>query len=296
MTRFLCPFLITDTKQIPDKLIRKYNLGLEAICFESELLSDFTLIAEQVKKVNSLYPGRLTSFHFPTENADYLRNPKTRKQLFELIELCVKHGINKIVIHSNYFEQLAEFNFTKLPAAREKFIHLFKKIDAKLAGTGLTLLIENMPIIGNKGDDFDSVFVFPKDFNAFKKFKNVKINWDLGHWAFTMAMVEQIKELSPIAIGVKAEFFDFKSILAQIEHCHLSSFKGLAFPSTGGICSEGVPPHLGDYKASDIETAVRMISAAKPNILISLEIAEQDYYNRKNLSTTLGWLRSKGLI
>lgn len=296
MARFLCPFLITDIKQIPDKLLSKYNLGLEAICFEGKLLNSLNFIAKQIEKINNTYSNKLVSFHFPTENANYLENSKIRNQLFKIIDLCQKNNISKIIIHSNYFERSTKFDFTKLPAIRKKFIDIFKKIDAEIIDDNFTLLIENMPIIGNNGDDFDSVFVFPNDFSAFKEFKNIKINWDFGHWAFTMKLIEEIKKLSPVTADLKAHFSDFKNVFSEIEHCHLSSFNGLTFPMTRGVCFEGVPPQLGNYSPTELEAAIRWVNTQKPYIQISLEITEQNYYNRKNLKRTLAWLRTKNLI
>ena len=295
MSQYLCPFSISDIRQIPSILIKEYNLGLEAIILDGSQLKNLATLKEQINLVQTQFPGRLKSVHFPTENANYSGDKDIFNALLGLIDVCIECSVSKIVIHSNYFQSLEEFDPAKLPSVRLMFEKLFAKMDAHIGDRECTLLIENIPVIGNLGDDFDSIFVFPEDFSCIRKFSNIGIVWDLGHWAFSVAALNSKNRVIP-ATRKHADFFEFKEILPDIKHLHVSSFTGIPDKQTGIVCKEGTPMHRGDFKEELFKEALQLIITTNLDILLSLEIAESDYMSRGNLAETLAWLRRNNLF
>jgi len=296
MAQFLCPFLITDRSQISAELVTEHNLGLEAIFFDGHLLEEMSLLSKSLDDTNTRFPQRIVSIHFPTEHANYFSSQQRYNQLLQLIDIAEQHSIRKIVVHSNYFEPLGSFNPRALPEVRKHFLEMYTTIDDFLSSRKVVLLVENMPIIGNKGDDFDSVFVFPSDFAGFNHFRSIGVAWDFGHWAFTLQTMSNIERIADWKLSRQAVFDDFKSILPLIKHFHMSSFKGAVFPQSNGECKEGVPMAEGDANPSLFVESIRFLNNALPDSQISLEIQEEDYKNRPNLTRTLAWLAEHKLL
>ncbi|HEY4512530.1 MAG TPA: hypothetical protein VJH63_02615 [Candidatus Paceibacterota bacterium] len=295
MAQYLCPFSISDIRQIPSSIVKEYNLGLEAIILDGSQLKDIVVLKEQINIVQKQFPGRLKSVHFPTENANYSGDKDIFNALLKLIDVCIDCSVSKIIIHSNYFQSLEQFDPIKLPSIRPMFEKLFAEMNTYIGDRACTLLIENIPVIGNLGDDFDSVFVFPEDFSCIRKFSNMGVVWDLGHWALTVAALNLKDRVIP-ATRKHADFWEFKKILPEIKHLHVSSFTGIPDKQTGIVCKEGTPMHRGDFKEESFKEALQLITTTNPNILLSLEIAESDYMSRSNLAETLVWLRKNDLF
>lgn len=297
MIRFLCPFLVTDLKQIPKSLVAKYNLGLEGVIFDgSKLQSEFKRIKANLLQVQKEFPGKLISLHYPTDNADYIKGGREFLKLLEFIKMAQSLGIRKIILHSNFFVDAFAFNQSTLKAQGAKYLSVFKKLDRILEGFETRICIENMPIIGDQGENFDSIFVFPEDFHIIKKFKNIKINWDLGHWAITCKLLWDIKRLSLRTASIKINFSEYLENERDIIHFHLSSFSGNTFINSNALCREGIPPSRGDIDESYFTNALKRISKSGKITDVSLEINETNYYSRPNLLETLGWLHKNKFI
>ncbi len=292
MIKFLCPFLVTDLKQIPINLVAKYDLGFEGVIFDGiELEKKFNSIKKNLIQLQKKFPNKLISLHYPTDNANYVKGGKELSKLFKFIEMAQELGIEKIILHSNYFLKSGVFDQSLMKLHRLRYISIFKKIEKILNGSGTKVCIENMPIIGNKGDDFDSIFVFPEDFALIKKFKNIKINWDFGHWAITYKLLLDIKRFSTRTALLNINFSEYLRNEKNIIHFHLSSFSGNTFINCNSFCKEGVPPAVGDIDELHFIKALERIQKKDNVIHISLEINEKDYYKRLKLKETLIWLR-----
>mgnify|MGYP001589181883 FL=1 len=215
--------------------------------------------------------------------------------LLGFIDVCIECSVSKIVIHSNYFQNLKEFDPADLSPIRVKFEAIFMKLNEYIRNRECLLLVENIPVVGNMGDDFDSVFVFPEDFLGLRRLSNIGVVWDLGHWAFTTAALNSENGVIS-ATRRHVDFWEFKNILTDIEHLHLSSFTGIPNQKIGTICTEGIPMPRGDFSENLFKEALELIIRAKPDIGISLEIMETDYSRRTNLAETLMWLKTNNLL
>jgi len=286
----LCfPFVLTDTKQIPKKSKLKREVFLEANIFDAIELQKII----KDNKLDGLFKnasklGIIRAFHFPTENADYINSNNLKKLLINTIQMVGKNKIPYLVLHSNYIRQLNKFDHSKLPEVRKKFIKFYKSLDKIALKSNVTICIENLPIIGNNGDDFDSIFVFPKDFEKLIS-NNINITWDLGHWAYTCEVFPKLFDYIGLEENHIKNINDFIKLKKNISRFHFSSFKdkktGSYFPS----CEEGIIPQLGDYNEKNLIQTCRLINKWPKNIDMTLEIKESDYHKRENLYLTIDW-------
>lgn len=290
--QFIIPFLLTDLRQIPKNLLDKYNLKLEGTLFDASFLEDqevWDLIEDNLLKVNKTYPKKLYSLHFPTDNANYLKDPTCKKNLFRFLDLAVEHKVQVVVLHSNFIQPITEFDVSLLKDIRKEFVSFFSEIDKYLKGKNILVAIENLPIIGNLGDDFDSVFVFPKDFQDVN-FKNVKVVWDLCHWAFTYYSLNLLKHYSKHVSVTHPDLLAFKILGNKIVHIHFGSFTGLAHPNTNNF-SEGSTPEEGDFPEELMIKMIKAVQEINSSVGITFEIKEDDYTKRENLVKALEWFK-----
>ncbi len=288
MIKLCVPFLLTDQKQIPESLIQKRGLSLEANIFDgnelkalvkknkfSKLLSDAMRIA----------PVR--AFHFPVENADYLESITLSQLLYKTIEIISQNRIPYLILHSNHIRSAKTFDHSDLPQIRKKYISYYHALGNFAHKHKVTICIENLPIIGNEGSDFDSVFVFPRDFLKLSG-SGLKIAWDLGHWAYTYDVHKTVAKKFEKVLNAPDDFLKFLK-LKNIAHCHFSSYKKITLLK----CEEGVIPQSGDFSQNYLIQACRAINDWPGQTGMTLEIKEKDYHRRTNLINTLEWFDSK---
>jgi hypothetical protein len=283
-------YLLSDPKQIPEKLITKHRLLLEPTIFDADEL-------QKLIKSKNFYrllqlgknKGEIKAFHFPTENADYLNNTSVKKLLYNTIKKLGENNIPYLVLHSNYFQNLQEFDHQKLVPTRKKYIQFYKKLGKFASRQKVTVCIENLPLIGEQGDDFDSIFVFPEDFKKLSM-TGIKITWDLGHWAYTCDAYGNFANYYSKA--KKPLFTDYLKIKKNIKHFHFSSFKKRIL-NNKMTCIEGVVPQMGDYNQATLINACKKIQKQREEISMTLEIREGNYYKRTNLTKTVKWFTKK---
>jgi hypothetical protein len=292
MIKLSVPFLLTNDKQLPKKLIKKYDLWLEANVFDSNQLislvekNKFSKLLKKAKLI-----GNVHSFHFPVENADYMESKIVKNLLFETIRII---GVNKIpylVLHSNHIRPMGKFDHKKLPHIRKRYFDFYKSLGEFAQSQNVIVCIENLPIIGNMGDDFDSVFVFPKDFNNLPK-NGIRIVWDLGHWAYTCNIFKTVSKTIKSLPKSTPIFPDFIKLKKNISHFHFSSFKKL----NSLMCREGIVPRDGDFNEDELVKCCKIINKWPQEIGMTLEIQEKDYRKRINLIKTIKWFDSKVFI
>lgn len=290
MIHLSAPFLITKLEQIPEDFVKKGGF-LEGNIFDYNLLkneSDWTLLDKNLAYLQNKYQGVIKSLHFPTENANYLENSFVRNALHRFIEIGSKHKIGTVVLHSNYIQNLKSFDVNSLDATRKRFLNFYKELDSFLEGSNVSIGIENMPIIGDAGLDFDSIFVYPTDFDSFN-FKNIHVTWDFGHWAYTCFVLENLNNFSDKINIDSCEFTDYCKLKGQIIHAHMSSFKGTTYPFSNSRCNEGIPPSDGDFDQKTLANCLLELNNWK-DINLTFEIKEKDYSNRKNLYKVVDWV------
>ncbi len=226
-------------------------------------------------------------------NANYLIDTEAMDWIYRFLELSKKFRIQTIVLHTNHFQSLKEFRVSQLEEIRDKYMNLFRKLDKRIDAYGVKIGVENMPIIGDHGNDFDSIFVLPDDFNGFN-FKNIGITWDFGHWAYTYFVIDSLKNLSTAISTKDIVFDDYLRIKDKIIHTHLSSFRGATYPYSNSSCEEGIPPQGGTINPEYLSRAIKQIDSWKEIIKMTLEIREDNYIGRKKIYETIEWIKNIG--
>lgn len=286
MINLCIPFLLTDFDQIPS------YISEEGYCLEPNLFDGRKLLELlENRELAGLFReacqyGTVSAFHFPTENAEYISSDRIKKSLYETIQIMGEHQIPNLVLHSNYIRPAINFDHSELSEIRARYLSFLKYLNEEARAQGVRICLENMPIIGNDGDDFDSVFVFPDDFKGVI-FSNIKITWDIGHWAFTCSRFQSVSEQFNLHRD-PPRFFDFLE-LQEISRYHFSSFQLIDNGTSVGGCKEGVPPQDGDFNEAKLMNACKSIHASPQNFDITLEISEENYYQRNNLLRTIQW-------
>lgn len=290
------PFFGLDRKQIDLKWVEQ-GYGLEANIFDGESLHDksyTTKFSDVLSFVQTLNPSLLT-LHFPTDNADYLNSEFIRKQLYEFINLAIKYNAAGITVHANQFMNMAEFQTYNLIDNRKRIIEFFKMIDEEIKGTNIWIGVENLPIIGNLGDDFDPIFVYPEDFNDLVNLdlSNVGITWDICHWSITYLTRLGISKLLRQEEIEYKDFHKYINLMNHIKHLHFSSFKHLTIPYSEVRCFEGESPTNGSINEHLLhETLLKVKNqVSSRNIGIVFEVQETDYTNRVKSWETLNWFQ-----
>ena len=292
MIHLLSSFLLTDIQQVQSRLL-KDGFGLEGNIFNCKLLDSeqtWKTISSNIRFINNKYGNVIKSLHFPIDQADYLTDSKVRKILFRFIDLANDYRIPIVVLHSNCIKDIESYSIKKLKGIRREYIDFYKTVDKYLDIKNTKVTIENMPIIGDHGVDFDSVFVFPSDFSDLD-FKNIYVTWDIGHWAYTFYTCQTLNNFSEKITIEKTEFSDYLQIKDKIIHTHFSSFSDATYPHTNSICLEGKPPTEGDFDLEILKQAFVEINSWNKTVNMTLEIRESDYVNRKNIYTTVDWIK-----
>ncbi|RJQ27825.1 hypothetical protein C4577_00680 [Candidatus Parcubacteria bacterium] len=293
MIKLAVPFLLSEPKQIPNSIKGK-DFFLEGIVFDANLFIEDTYwekIENSIIFLSKKFPNQLYSLHFPVNNADYLTSPKVKEYLYKFIDLAFKHNISVIVLHSNSIELLETFNIKSLAKKRARYLAFFKKLDLYLLNKKLKICIENMPIVGNSGEDVDCIFVLPKDFKKLN-FNNIKITWDIGHWAYTWSVLKSLTAISPYIKTTKVQFNEFLKLRRNLAHFQFSSFRTIALPGTNSVCVEGVVPMQGDIDEKLLQNVLHVIYSWKEQYVMSLEIQDEDYAHRVNLLKTINWIEN----
>lgn len=290
------PFFGLDSKQIDLKWVEQ-GYGLEANIFDGESLHDksyTTKFSDVLSFVQTLNPSLLT-LHFPTDNADYLSSEFIKKQLYEFINLAIKYNAAGITVHANQFMNIAEFQKYNLIDNRKRIIEFFKMIDEEIKGTNIWIGVENLPIIGNLGDDFDPIFVYPEDFNDLVNLdlSNVGITWDICHWSITYLTRLGISKLLRQEEIEYKDFHKYINLMNHIKHLHFSSFKHLTIPYSEVRCFEGESPTNGSINENLLHETLLKVNnqVSSRNIGIVFEVQETDYTNRVKSWETLNWFQ-----
>ena len=287
------PFLLTNLDQIPTDLI-KTGIHLEGNIFDGNDLRDETIwkrISENLNTIKHRYGEIIHSLHYPMNNANYISDPRAKDWLNRFVEIAHKFNIQTIVLHSNYFQSIDEFKVSKIKKIRDKYLTFFQNMDNDIKGSNVKIGVENMPIIGDKGNDYDSIFVLPSDFENFD-FENIGVTWDIGHWAYTYFILSSLGNFSTAVTTQKLEFNEFTTIRKKIFHTHFSSFKGTTYPFSNSSCEEGIVPSEGTIDPIYLANSIKEIDKWNKPITMTLEIREDNYNKRVNIGKTIEWINN----
>lgn len=287
------PFLLTNTDQIPDTLVRN-GICLEGNIFDGNDLREETVwnkINNNLDLIKGKYGEVVHSLHYPMNNANYISDHNAKDWLIRFVEIAHKFNIQTMVLHSNYFQSIDEFRVSKINEIRNKYLMFFQNIDNEIKGSNVKIGVENMPIIGDRGNDYDSIFVLPSDFENFN-FEKIGVTWDIGHWAYTYFILDSLRNFSTAVTTQKLEFNEFTKIREKIFHTHFSSFKGATYPFSNSLCEEGIIPSEGTIDPLYLVNSIKEIDKWDKPITMTLEIKEDDYNNRVNICKTVEWINN----
>lgn len=279
-----------DAAQVDRRWVESGN-GLEAYVFDGADLRepDFWPRFEAVlREVRSLDPAKLT-LHFPTDGADFVADRAVYEDALRFCRIAADVGAAGVTIHSNQFVLAADWLGHDLAAARRRTVATLAELNEAARDLGVWLAVENMPLVGGTGLDFDSVFVFPADFAALAELPHPPgVTWDVCHWALSHDLETAMRLVHRQQAGLA--FGDWP---AGIRHFHFSSYAGFALPGGRGRCTEGVCPDEGDADAGALAAAARRISTDWPaDTGVVFEVLEDDYTDRRRCWAMLDWWRA----
>jgi sugar phosphate isomerase/epimerase len=282
------PFRALDPAQLDRRWIDR-GFGIEAILFSAADLDGIDSVGRTLRSLPSETPRTV---HFPM-SGDYLADPAVRSGLLRTIEMAASIGAEGVIIHANQFVEVHDVPHTDFSEQRRRLVEFFKELDAGVLGdAGLWLGVENMPLMGDLGDDVDAAFVHPDDF-ADLPGEHVGVVLDTAHLVGAI----ETRQLAPADAAIYLPPGDlptldgFADLKHRICHLHFSAVQGLALPPRRSTAAGGGVPALGDERYSMV-----LRSVARPGLSVSLEVEEDDYCERVNLWRALAWLRHEGLV
>lgn len=246
-------------------------------------------LEEVIATVHSLNPSLLT-LHFPTDNADYFNQTDIHDNLLRFVDLAHKYNIPGITIHANQFISVEEYKTYPLAEVRKRMLDYYGRLDETLSGGHVWIGVENLPIIGNQGIDFDPIFIYPEDYTEFvqQQYRNIFVTWDLCHWGISYQTHRSISTL--LHTENPHDRYDKFLELPNLKHFHFSLFSQLAMPYSRVLCQEGVLPDDGDLDPNLYIDCLRRIAAAYPeNTGIVFEVKEENYAVRKQAWLMKEW-------
>jgi len=287
------PFLLTDISQFPSDLLSN-DIHFEGSIFDGDYLaqdSTWSSIKSNLSSIYRTYGKVIHSLHFPMDNANYLEDLNSRKHLLKYIDLAQQFEIDTIVLHSNCIQPVSKFDLHSLKEIRSRYIDFFHHLNETIKNGSVRLGVENMPIIGDRGIDFDSIFVLPADFDAIN-FSHVGVTWDFGHWAYTHHVLSSLSNFSSAVKVKKTNFSDYLQLKDKIVQTHFSSFLGTTYPDSNSHCNEGVHPEIGTPNIQLLKDALIVVNSWKKIVPMTLEIKENDYRQRMNAVKVMDWVQS----
>ncbi|WP_159029902.1 TIM barrel protein [Streptomyces marincola] len=266
--------------------------GIEAYVFDGDDLAGedhWRLLAENLRHIRALGARALT-LHFPTEHADWVHDGDAYRKLLRFCEVAAEHGAAGVTLHANQFVAASDWPGFDVAERRRRVLGRLAELDAALAHLPIWIGVENLPVIGVQGIDYDPVFVYPADFAGLAEIGSPRlgVTWDICHWAVTHALARAVGNLTQRPTVLDP--LDLPE--APLRHIHFASFAGIALPHLPYTCTEGVAPQDGD---ADPGVLAGMLGAAldrAPGAGVVFEVQEEDYGDRRTCWSTLSWLRS----
>ncbi|HEV8559211.1 MAG TPA: TIM barrel protein [Actinophytocola sp.] len=276
-------------EQLESRWIERVG-GIEAYVFDGRQLAGeqpWRRLRANLRRARDLGADPLT-MHFPTDNADWVHDPDAYAALLRFCELAAEVQADGVVLHSNQFVPVDGWPAFDLAQARKRVVAKLGELDERLTGSPMWIGVENMPIIGSAGLDFDSVFVRPADFDALLELDSpcIGVTWDVCHWAVSYSTLRAIAHLRQ----EEADVHPLDLPAPPVRHIHFASFAGHAMPYWPADCFEGAIPQAGWFD-QDLLAAMlaEAIGRAAPGCSVVFEVQEDDYRDRRNCWETLAW-------
>ena len=286
----LMPYAASEKEQIDEDWVADGG-GVEAIFFSP---ADIDQMDHSLDVFTDI-PGPKT-VHFPMVEMSSINDKATYRSLCKLVELSASLGALGVVCHSNYLVEISKIPSINFEDARREISLLLNEVGDLAERYGLWLGIENMPIIGDEGDNTDALFVFPSHYRYIESSGIVRV-LALAHWVGSLdtcrasaASPELSKYIPTWSVkNLNEDPFSIDSF-PRIGHSHISKVSGLALPFGRSTARGGAVPS-GEIYA---DLVARLVRAGVQTA--SLEIAESDYSARVRFYEALGWLEQAKVL
>ncbi len=272
------------------------NEAVEAVLFHKDHLEEelWQNTWRNVGAAVTQYGAENVTFHFPMNGSDYMEDDSVRAKLLESYQRASDHGLAGVIVHSNRIRAAAEWRQFDQVAERSRIGELLSNLRGRNSSSTTWLGLENMPSVGNYGDETDPLFISPADFDELPD--NVGIVWDVCHALCSLqyAWAHQRGEL-PDQLYLRPEATDFTNVPSlgkRVVHWHFASSKGLNSPDNGVTCTEGMLPAEGDLDESVYEQQMRLIQAIGSNAAVNFEVQEDNYAQRQRGPLIIAWTKS----
>lgn len=285
-------FLGYDRGQLPE-LGRYGNEAVEAVLFSSDHLVTELWQATwtNIETAIAQYGADNVTFHFPMNESDYVEDDFIYRRLVESYQRASDLDLAGVIVHSNRIRPAVEWQRFDQAAERTQIGELLATLRETNSSSSTWLALENMPSVGNYGDEIDPLYVCPTDFDTLPS--NVGIVWDVCHALCSLqyAQAHEDGQLSDsIYLRPHAGIFNnFGSIGERVVHWHFASSKGLNIPLLGTTCSEGMLPEEGDMPELVYADQIRAIQAVGSTAAVNFEVQENDYSQRSRGPAIIAW-------
>ncbi len=271
--------------------------GIEAYVFDGSQLAGedpWRVLRDNLRHARDLGAAPLT-MHFPTDNADWVHDEAMFEALLRFCDIGAECGVDGVVLHSNQFVDLDDWAEFDLRETRKRVVAKLAELDRRLPESPLWIGVENMPIIGSQGVDFDSVFVRPADFDGLVELDSARIGvtWDVCHWAVTYSTLRAVAALRQEKLDVGP--LDLPA--PPVRHIHFGSFTGHALPHWPGDCFEGSTPQAGEFDEELLAAMLaEAVSRSAPGTSVVFEVQEEDYLDRRACWDTRAWVAGNPVL
>ncbi len=286
-------FLASDLKQLPDKNIYGID-AVEAISFVRSDLDkqNWDKIWRNVKKAVDIYGPYNVTYHFPMNGSEYVDDKFVYSRLQETFKRASDIGLDGVVVHSNKILSSNEWIKLNMDEQRDRVCEKLSDVVNGQDPTRTWLGLENMPVIGNEGNDLDPMFCYSKDFSNLDE--KVKVVWDVCHSTSTLGYLEAVKQgLLPKAAILNyqdVDLYDFQRLGERIAHWHFAAYKGLNIPQEELGYFDGMLPMNGSMPETVYTNILLQINKlSNSETIVNFEIQENDYYVRENGLKMINW-------
>ncbi len=297
--RLSMPFLASDLGQFDQRWAEQGHV-VEAVCFDRNDVVDvdrWAAIRNNLRIASQNVAERSLMFHFPVNDSNYVTDPTVRDRLWECIDFLASIDARGLVLHSNQTMTTSHWDSVGVERAKQRYREFFPRLAGRVGSGDFWIALENMPIMGNEGDELDPVLVYPSDFQDLDA-PGIAITWDFCHYSYTewvtgLLFEGTLDERSYYPHIQRTSLQDVWSLGPRIRHVHFSAFDGLALVDRPDKCREGALPWASTLGMTYYSNLLLGVDEFLSNAgSVTFEVAEDDYHRRAAFPTMVDWARS----
>lgn len=285
-------YLGFDAEQMP-AAGRYQNDAVESVLFHRDHLSDEYWASNwaNIEIAISEYGAENVTFHFPMNASDYIEDSFVMRRLDESYQRASDLGLTGVIVHSNRIRRAAEWRKFDQKIERLRVVEALQNIIESNNTSNTWIGLENMPNVGNSGDETDPLFVSTDDLDILPD--SIGIVWDVCH-ALCSYQYMQAYENKVISDDIylrpdASQFTNISDIGNRVVHWHFASSTGLNIPNKGTVCSEGMLPAEGDLEERFYTEQMKLIADIGGIAAVNFEVSEEDYSNRYRGPLIMDW-------